>query len=67
MIHAAPMHDFRPHLAETSCWCGTFVDWSEAEALVTHEAADPRCYGTRDPDFLWGVFTGYEDGEELTV
>ena len=43
MIHVCPIADTRSHEIEgTMCWCQPDVDFSGAEAIVTHHAADGR-------------------------
>lgn len=42
MIHVTPINDEREHEESSACWCEPTVDWSYAEAICTHNAADCR-------------------------
>ena len=42
MIHVTPINDEMEHLESTTCWCEPTLDWSHAEAICTHNAADCR-------------------------
>lgn len=43
MIHVYPSEEEHEHELEgTSCPCGPSVDWSEPEAIVTHERLHPH-------------------------
>ena len=42
MIHVTPINDEQEHEESSACWCEPTVDWSHAEAICTHNAADCR-------------------------
>jgi hypothetical protein len=42
VIHVTPINDEMEHLDSADCWCEPTIDWSHAEAICTHNAADCR-------------------------
>lgn len=45
-IHVMPLDDYRPHVPDTSCWCGPVLDepvgMDEGTPVMVHHALDCR-------------------------